>query len=241
MFDKRLTISLEKESAVINAGFQHENPELAVAALDTLLKLYMEKRKQLYLEPRLKLAQDEADAAHRKAYATAKALDDFKRDNKLHSLDLQRANLLASRNEVEKQKTLMDSPVLDQKADSYNRQLDELDTQEHKFGTLEREARIANEEYALSVHKVGEAKAFDDLSRDRVGSVRVIQNATVSPESVRLQPLIVLAGMFVSILSVFCVAAATELGRSGFLTPEEVERTLNLPVLAVLHFCKDRK
>lgn len=240
-FDRRFDVVLERESAVINVGFQHKDASIATQAVDTLLKLYMEKRKELYLEPRLKLAQNQEAAARKKVAIATKAVDDYKRSNKLHSLETQRANLLAARNEVEKLRTSLDSPALDQKAEAYNQQLDELDAQEHKFSALENEAQIAKDAYALAVHKVSEAKAFDDLSRQRVGSVRIIQNATVSPNPVRLQPIIILAGFFFAILSFFVVAALTELRRNGFLTPEEVERALRLPVLTVLPYQKDRK
>jgi uncharacterized protein involved in exopolysaccharide biosynthesis len=241
LFDKRFDVVLEKESAVINVSLQHENAEMAANSLDTLLRMYMEKRKQLYIEPRLKLAQGQASAAQKKALSAAKAVDDFKRTHQLHSLEAQRASLLASKNDVEKQRINLDSPVLDQTAAHYSRQLAELDKQESKYATLTHEAQIANEEYALAVHNVSEAKAFDELARERIGSVRIIQNATVSPYPVQIQPLIILAGVFLSILSIFFVAAVTEVGRSGFLTPEEAERTLGLPVLAVLSRHKDRK
>jgi uncharacterized protein involved in exopolysaccharide biosynthesis len=237
-FNKNFTTLLEKESAVIRVGYRHQKADVAVRALDTLLKLYMEKRKKLYLEPRLEMAQDQVAAAHKKALSAAGAVDYFKRTTKLHNLETQRANLLSSRNDIEKQRLALDSPALDQKIETYNQKLDELDSQEHRFNTLEREAKIANDEYALAVHKVTEAKAFDDLARERVGSVRVIQEATVSPFPVKRQPLIIVAGFFLSILSVLLVAALTEFRKSGFLTPEELKRALGLPVLAVLPYRK---
>ncbi|MDD3370618.1 MAG: hypothetical protein PHE27_02210 [Alphaproteobacteria bacterium] len=238
-FNKGVDILLEKESAVIKVSFKHEDAKVAAETLDTLLSSYMEKRKQLYLEPRLKLAQDQAAAAQKRALAAGHAVDVFKRSNQLHSLETQRASLLAARSEVEKQKMTLDSPALDQKIAHYNYQLDELDKQERRYTTLAHEAQIANEEYALAAHNVSGARAFDELSRERVGSVRVIQNATVSPYPIRYQPIIILAGLFLSVLSVFCVAAASEFGRSGFLTPEEVERTMGLPVLTVLSLHKE--
>ena len=240
-FNKRLEISLERESAVINVNFQHKDPLMAAEALDTLLKQYMEKRKQLYSEPRLKMAEDQAEALKKKAHDAEMAMDIFKRTYELHDVELQRINLLASRNDVEKQRILLDSPSLKKKLDFYNQQLDDLDRKEHKFTTLERDAKLANDEYALAVRKVNEAQALDLLSRERIGSVRIIQNATVSPYPIGLQPLIIGAGFFISVLLFFCVAAVTEFSRNGFLTPEELERALNLPVLAVLPLRKEMK
>lgn len=154
-----------------------------------MLKLYLEKRKDLYLEPRLQLAKDQMIAAQKKAKSAAQAVDNFKRNHQAHSLEAQRANLLAARSEIEKQRTTLDNIQLDQKAEYYSSQLSKLDEQEHSFTALLNEAKIADEEYALATHKVSEARAFDDLSRERVGSVRVIQPPTVSPTRLSCKPL----------------------------------------------------
>ena len=233
-FDRRLDIKLEKESAVINVTFEHPDAAIAVAVLDELLKLYLEKRKQLYLEPRLDLAATQLDATHQKALDAERAVDDFKKKHKIYSLPDQRAELLQARSEVDKARATVSSPALEGKIAYYNRELDQLDAQEREFDRLQHEKQIAEDEYAQATHKLNEASAFDELEKERAGSVRIIQPPSAPPEPKPLQLLIILAGFFISLLSVLGMAALTEFLDGGFLTPERLERKTGLPVLAVL-------
>jgi uncharacterized protein involved in exopolysaccharide biosynthesis len=233
-FDKRLDIELEKESAVISVTFQHKDQGIAVQALDTLLKLYLEKRKVLFIDPRANMARAQVEETRAKAIAAEKVMEDFKQRNSIYSLPDQRANLLTARAEVQKMQSTVSSPALVEKMAYYNRQLDELDRLDREFSKLERETQITSDEYALFSHKLGEARAYDNLERERDGSVRIIQPPTAPPEPKRLQLLIILAGLFVSLLSFLGEAAVIEFFGTGFLIPERLERSLGLPVLAVL-------
>ncbi len=237
-FDKRLDIELEKESAVITVTFRHTDAALAVQVLDTLLQLYMEKRKQLYMEPRVELAQTQVEATHQKALVAEQSIEKFKHDHRIYSLPDQRTSLLQARSEVEKEQATVSSPALAEKLGFFNNQLDRLDAQERELDRLQHERQIAEDEYALASHKLNEAKAFDDLERERVGSVRIIQPPTAPAEPKPLQLLIILAGLFISVVSVLAMAAMTEFVECGFLTPERLERRIGVPVLGVLSWRK---
>lgn len=233
-FDKRLDIQLEKESAVITLSFQHADSALAVQTLDTLLKLYMEKRKQLYLEPRVEMAEAQVAAMQTKAAMAAAAVENFKAQHKIYSLPDQRATLLQERAELDRKRATVTSTALDQKISFFNYQLDQLDKFEREYDRLQHEKQIAEDEYALATHKRNEASAFEDLQRDRAGSIRIIQPPSAPAEPRRWQWLIILIGFFVSLLSALGIAAATEFAGRGFLTPERLERRIGLPVLAVI-------
>jgi uncharacterized protein involved in exopolysaccharide biosynthesis len=237
-FDKRLDIELEKESAVITVTFQHKDPALAVAVLDDLLKAYMDKRKELYMEPRVELAQNQLEAMHQKAITAEQAVETYKRAHKIYSLADQRASLLRSRSDVEAEGANIASVALDEKINFFNHRLDQLDAEEREFDRLQHERQIAEDEYALATHKLNEATAFDNLERERAGSVRIIQPPTAPPEPRPIQLLIILAGFFISLLSMLGVAAVTEWSEAGFATPERLERRLGLPVLGVVSLRK---
>jgi len=111
MFDKKLNIVLGKDSAVIDVSFQHADRDVAVQALDSLFKLYLEKRKQLYLETRGTLAKDEADATRRRASTAQAAVENFKREHQIYSLPDQRTQLLTQREEVRKQMLTVANPA----------------------------------------------------------------------------------------------------------------------------------
>lgn len=233
-FDKRLHIELEKSSAVITVSFQHANANLAKQVLDSLLQHYMEKRKQLYLEPREQLAEAQVNVASEKAHEAEKALEDFKRKHKIYSLTDQRASLLQARAEIDRKRASVTSAALDEKMGFFNIQLDQLDKFERDYNRLEHEKQIAEEEYANASHKHSEAQALEDLQRERVGSVRVIQPPTTPAEPKRWQFVIILLGGFIGLLSALAMAAFTEYTASGFLTPEGLERRLDIPVLGVV-------
>jgi uncharacterized protein involved in exopolysaccharide biosynthesis len=234
-FDQRLDIVLGKESAVINVSFQHRNREIAIQALDTLLKLYLEKRKQLYTEtPRAATAQAEADKTRRRAIAGQEAVENFKRVHKIYSLADQRTQLLAQREEVRKQMQSVANSALDDKLTAVTSQLDELDAQERQYNALQEDLQRANDEYTLYAHKLDEAQSYDNLERSRASSVRIVQDPAAPPEPKRLQKIIILAGFMVSLIFTVLIAALTEFSRSGFLTPERLERNLGLPILVAL-------
>lgn len=238
-FDKAFDISLEKESAVITLGFQNPDSDIAVRSLQTLLDLYIEKRKNLYLEPRTGLAAQEAETTHDKAAAAEKAVNDFKQNNKVYSIEEQRSALLGQRSDLEKQLMTMPSPYSDalrERIGDLNRQLDRLGTLEHQYDTLQNDAHVAEDEYAAFQHKLDEAKAYDDLAQKRADSVRVIQAPITTAEPRKIQPLIILAGFILSLISALGVAAATQVFESGFITPERLERNLGLKVLAVIPY-----
>ncbi len=238
IFDKRLDINLEKESAVITVTFEHKDSDIAAKTVATLFDLYLEKRKNLYLEPRVGSAQSQANAAKGNAVAAAKAIEQFKIDNKIYSLADERASLIQQRDMLQRQRMAVSSSILDEKIALYNQQLERLDKLDEQLGRLEHDATVANDEYAVYVHQLDEAKAFENLAHERVGSVRVIQEPTVPAEPKRLQSIIIIAGLILSIMSMFTVAVLTEFFSSGFLTPEKLERDLGLPVLAVVPFRK---
>jgi uncharacterized protein involved in exopolysaccharide biosynthesis len=237
-FNKHFNIFLEKESAVIDISFEHKDRALAIKALDTLLSLYMDKRKQLYLEPRAKLAEAEAQSRHEQALKAGLATEDYKRKHNIYSLETQRLQLLAQRNEVQKQSVNISNAGLESKLANFTRQLDQLDKEEREFNALEAEAQIAEDSYRLYSHKLDEAKAYENIQHSRADSVRVIQPPTAPSRPQHLRLLIILGGFFLALLSVLTTAAATEFLRNGFLTPEQIERHLELPVLSVMPFYK---
>lgn len=238
VFGKRLDIMLEKESAVIRISYEHRDREIASEALQTLLDLYFDKRKQLYLDPRAELAQTQMSNARARVNEAQKKLENFKLKNGLYSLDDQRRQLLDKRNDLERRAMSINSKSLQKDIENYNKSLDELDKQERVFTALQKEAELASESYAITAHRHEEAKTYEQLQRDRTSSVRIIQPPATSAEPKKLANIVILAGAVVSLLCMLITAGICEFSRRGLLTPEEAERTLGLPVLAAVPFRK---
>lgn len=233
-FNKRFDILLKRESAVIELSYEHKDASLATQVLENLLKFYFEKRKQLYLEPRMELAEAQMRATRSHALEAEQALADFKRAHKIYSLSDERAELLHQRADVQKELTVVYNAGLKRKLQYYNEKLDGLDALEREYDRLVKEAKIADDSYSLYSHRRDEAKAYEDVQRERIGSVRIIQPPITQAEPKKLQPLILLGGFFFSLLCMVGVAAVTEFAKRGYLTPEQIERHLSLPVLAVI-------
>jgi uncharacterized protein involved in exopolysaccharide biosynthesis len=238
VFEKRLKITLERESAVIALSFQHKDRAVAIEALDELLKQYMEKRKALYTETRTAPARQQLDNIKRRAAGAQSAVERFKREHKIYSLPDQRMQLLQQREDIRKQMGVVSNPSLEEKYNNVMTQLDALDAQERRFYALEHESQVANEEYSVYVRKLDEAQAYDSIERARAGSVRVIQPPAAAPEPKKLQGIIVDIGFVLSLMFTALVAAVTEFSRSGFLTPERLERNVGLPVLTAVPWRK---
>lgn len=236
IFDKRFDILLEKESAVINVSFEHSNRAIAVETLDTLLKLYFEKRKQLFLEYRAERAQSQMNAAKEQLQVAQRNIEEFKLKNQVFSLEDQRRQLLDKRSDAQRRATSINSQSLTNEIAQYNSELESLDLLEREFAALQKEVQLANDSYALTSRRHDDAKAFEELQQERSSSVRIIQPASAPPEPKRLKTLIMISGTMISLLITLLTAAISETSRRGFLTPEEAERNLNLPVLAVLPY-----
>jgi len=101
---------------------------------------------------------------------------------------------------------------------------------------LKQELKVAEDAYGLYSHKLDEARTYEDMERERVESVRMIQQPTVPPDPSHIQLWIILGGAVAALFSTLMRAAWIEYFRKGFVTPEQLERDMTLPVLAVLSF-----
>lgn len=232
LFDKRFDIELEKESAVIDVSFENKDPAVAAKTLDTLLAMYLEKRKAIYLEQRAELAFREMQASQAHALAAGKAVQQFKLKHNIHSLADERESLIELRDKAMDQSSLIESAGLKATIADYNRRLRKLDDLERDLSLLQKEAQIASESYSLYSHKYDEAKAFENLERERLDSVRVIQPPTVPAEPHRWQLLIIIGGFMLSVISMLAVAAVIRFMENGFCSREQVQDQLGLRVLA---------
>jgi uncharacterized protein involved in exopolysaccharide biosynthesis len=233
MFDKRLDILLEKESAVIDISYENPSRSMSAKALDMLLKLYFDKRKQIYTESRSGMVQAQVEQKRKEVATAEHALEAYKRDHKIFSLDDERDDLLERRSAAQEKLDNISTQGLRSKIAEYNNELNRLDSAEREYEHLQKEAQIAQNSYTLYSGKMDEAHAYDDLQNRHLDSVRIIQPAIAPPEPARLQLLIILAGFFVSVICVLAAAALTEFSKKGFVTPEQIERTLGIPVLGV--------
>lgn len=115
---------------------------------------------------------------------------------------------------------------------SINEDVSRFSQKQSELESLLRERQLLDASYQSSVRKLQEAKSNEELDRSAKASVSIVQSALAptEPKSVRL--VILMIGLVVSTCFALLVAFLSELLRTTFISPEKVERTLGLPVLA---------
>lgn len=115
-----------------------------------------------------------------------------------------------------------------------NRQLVDLMDKERELDVLMRERELAVASYASLAKELDEAQLLDKLALQDNANVRILQTAQAPAEPNNLQLLVVAVGFVLAMLATLFTAFLCDLMRSGYLTPEQLERAVGLPVLATL-------
>jgi uncharacterized protein involved in exopolysaccharide biosynthesis len=137
------------------------------------------------------------------------------------------------RNDAEARASRARADALTRKIGDLQRRLDDLERLRDDYSHLEKQLKSDEDSYRLYLAKFEEARIAQAMDNERIVSVRVIERAPVPSRPMRsrldrLAPLSVPAGLFGGI----ALALLLHWMRRTLDTAEDVERTLNLPVLA---------
>ena len=100
---------------------------------------------------------------------------------------------------------------------------------------LKREADTNDKNYRTYVDKLEEARISDDMNRQKMANVSVIQPAAVPAKPVKPKKVLnIILGVILGACAGLGYAFFSEYTSQGFSTPEQVERRLGLPVLATV-------
>jgi uncharacterized protein involved in exopolysaccharide biosynthesis len=122
--------------------------------------------------------------------------------------------------------------VLTKQLEAINGQLSALSRQQPKLDELMRERQIADNTYQGYVKKLEESKILAELARNANTNVSIVQKALPPVEKKNLQILILAIGFVLSACIALLVAFLSELLRGTYISPEKLQRSLGLPVLA---------
>ena len=112
--------------------------------------------------------------------------------------------------------------------------LAEFAISERQLPALERERRMAEANYDAAAKRLRDETALSELDRKRRSNVSMVQSPMPPLQAKSLQPVIVLVGIFLSLCAALLTAFLCALWRDTFLTPEEAERGLGLPLLGTV-------
>lgn len=99
-FVKSLEIGSAADSNIIVLRFRHKDPVMAAGALDMLLKLYLERRRQLYAPLRYPALMAQRDTLAEQLNAAEQALADFRQTHSIGSFEEQKSLLLRQMEEL---------------------------------------------------------------------------------------------------------------------------------------------
>lgn len=105
---------------------------------------------------------------------------------------------------------------------------------ELQLPALERARRLAEANYDAAAKRLRDETALADLDRKRRSNVSVVQSPQVPLVAKSYRMVILLVGIVLSLGAALLTAFLSALLRDSFLTPEAVERGLDLPLLAAV-------
>jgi uncharacterized protein involved in exopolysaccharide biosynthesis len=107
-----------------------------------------------------------------------------------------------------------------------------LETKAVELEALERQRDLAAQNYT-TVMKALDARTFEEnVSARKSASVRVIEPAEAPVNSTNVRLVILSAGALLSLFAGVVTAVLSEALRRGFISPDKIEHSLGLPVLA---------
>jgi uncharacterized protein involved in exopolysaccharide biosynthesis len=135
---------------------------------------------------------------------------------------------------ADRQQARSGAAVLSSQRKLIDERLAEFAISERQLPALERDRRMAEASYDAAAKRLRDETALSELDRKRRSNVSLVQTPMPPLTAKSLQPIILLVGTFLSVCAALLTAFLCALWRDTFLTPEETERGLGLPVLATV-------
>ena len=115
-----------------------------------------------------------------------------------------------------------------------DRRLATLASSEPGLHALERDRRLAEENFNAAAKALRDEMALAELDRERRSNVSIVQAPRVPVNGRSLAPAILAIGGFLSLCAALLTAFLCALWRDTFLTPEQAEEGLSVPMLAAV-------
>jgi uncharacterized protein involved in exopolysaccharide biosynthesis len=112
-YNSNLVVDVGNQSDVLNLSFLNANPAVARDALQHLLDSFFAQEAEVYANPQLKFAEDEAAAAKAKLAAAQTGLSEFKSQHEIADLQQQVKELLKQQTDVGSRMNIAQGRVLE--------------------------------------------------------------------------------------------------------------------------------
>ena len=125
--------------------------------------------------------------------------------------------------------------TLGQQLSQLDGEIKALDLNDKKFQVLKREVFTNDRNYRTYLDRFEEARISDDMNRQKLANLSVIQAATAPAKPIKPKKLVnVMLGVILGAVSGLGCAFLSEYASQGLSTPENAEKRLGLPVLATI-------
>ena len=112
-----------------------------------------------------------------------------------------------------------------------NQRLSELSKSEDDLRALERDRRLAEGQYEAASKRLRDERIGSELDRQRKSNVSVVQRPLVPLEARSPRRVVAILGLLLSLGAALLTGLLSALWRDTFLTPGEVQRGLDVPLL----------
>ncbi len=140
-------------------------------------------------------------------------------------------------NKAEVSALIVKQKGFDQEIKTVNAEINDFESQESRYKQMFRNVADNEEKYKAYVSKLEEARIHDELDRQKMTSVSILEPASVPIMPVNIpKPLMfyVAIALFLGIAGSIGFAFLLEKMNPGLSTPAQVEKRMELPVLAVV-------
>lgn len=137
--------------------------------------------------------------------------------------------------EADLQAQLAKHETLRTQLNQVNGEIQSMDLKEKELVNLKRESTINDKNYLAYVEKVEEARISDDMNRQKMSNVSVIQAANAPEKPIKpKKTLNIIIGIILGATSGLGYAFFSEFTSQSISTPESLEKRLGLPVLTTV-------
>jgi len=120
-----------------------------------------------------------------------------------------------------------------------DKEIQSMDLKENELEDLKRDVSLNDKNYRTYTEKLEEARISDDMNRQKMSNVSVIQTATVPAKPIKPKKAMnIIVGIILGAVSGLGLAFISEYSSQCLSTPGSVEKKLGLPVLTTVSYRK---
>lgn len=174
-FSKNLTVEGVKKSNVIGLSFQHQDPAVATKALALLIDLFKEKHLEVFSNPQSSFLEKQLVDYQQRLKESENALEAFKQQNQVYSVEEQRSLLLKQQVELDTALNATKNRIdeLQKKVMSYREQLRGMAQNKARYTQTDRDKIVVDAQNNLLNLQLKEQEL---LAKDYREDSRVVAN-----------------------------------------------------------------